>query len=107
MIQSTSISHGARAADRDFAAPASTALAAIIASGARLFIAEPWRVARLVRDADGMSTPELCAWLARRRRAGPPADLNLAIALAQLSLALEEPAFEAAWGAWLSSRCKD
>jgi hypothetical protein len=41
------------------------------------------------------------------RRAGPPTDLNLAIALAQLSLALEAPTFDEIWGARLSSRCEE
>ncbi|MGA2794563.1 MAG: hypothetical protein ABSE69_13725, partial [Roseiarcus sp.] len=66
---------------------------------------EPWRVARIVRGAEAMTIVQLRAHVARRRRGAPPADLNLAIALAQLSLALEAPTFEAAWIAWLSSRC--
>jgi hypothetical protein len=95
------------AADRpvfapNFAAPASSAVAAVIEAGARLFIAQPWRVARVVRGADAMTVAELCAQMARRRRSGPPADLNLAIALAQLSLALQAPAFAAAWADWRS-----
>jgi hypothetical protein len=102
--QSASPRTAARTVDPDFAAPASGAVAAVIQAGARLFITEPWRVARLIRGADAMTAGELCAQLARRRRAGPPADLNLAIALAQLSLALEAPTFDEIWGAWLSSR---
>lgn len=102
-IATTGAGGGLRSAAPDLAAPASRALAAVIEAGARRFIAEPWRIARLVRGADEMTAPELCAALARRRRAGPPADLNLAIAWAQLSAALGTPAFEAAWRAWRSS----
>ena len=94
---------GARTAAADFAAPASGALAAAIEAGARLFAEQPWRAARLIRGADAMTAPELRAALARRRAAGPPADLNLGIALAQLSLALEAPTFAEAWGAWRAS----
>jgi hypothetical protein len=100
---STGPGAGVRTAAPDLAAPASGALAKVIEAGARRFIAEPWRIARLMRGANEMSAPELCAGLARRRRAGPPADLNLAIAWAQLSAALKAPAFEAAWRAWRSS----
>jgi hypothetical protein len=106
-FRSTSPGGGARAGDPDFAAPASGALAAVIEAGARLFITEPWRVARIVRGADAMTVGELCAHVERRRRAGPPTDLNLAIALAQLSLALEAPTFDEIWGARLSSRCEE
>ena len=89
-----------RLSTRISTAPASNAVAAVIEAGARLFIAQPWRVARIVRGADAMTARELCAHVARRRRVGPPADLNLAIALAQLSLALQAPAFDAAWADW-------
>ena len=95
---------GAPAAGPDFAASASAALAAAIEAGARLFIAEPWRVGRLIRGADTMTVGELRAHVERRGRAGAPADLNQAIALAQLRLALEAPTFEAAWSGWLSCR---
>ncbi len=104
-FQPASPAAAARTAAPDFAAPASGAIAAIIEAGARLFIAQPWRVARLIRGADAMTASELCAELARRRRVGPPADVNLAIALAQLSLASQAPTFEEAWGAWRSSHC--
>lgn len=88
------------AGDPDFAAPAAAAIAAVIEAGARLFIAQPWRVARVLRGADAMSARELRACLARRRQAGAPADLNLALALAQLAHAAQAPAFAAAWAAW-------
>jgi hypothetical protein len=88
--------------DPNFTAPASDAVAAVIEAGARLFIAQPWRVARVVRGADAMTASELCAHMAQRRRGGPPADLNLAIAFAQLSRALQAPAFAATWADWRS-----
>jgi hypothetical protein len=105
--QQPSLAADAPVFDLNFTAPASSAVAAVIEAGARLFIAQPWRVARVVRGADAMTAPELCAHMARRRRAAPPADFNLAIALAQLSLALQAPAFAAAWADWRSQRAAE
>jgi hypothetical protein len=82
------------------AASASSAIGAIIEAGASLFIAEPWRIARIIRGADDMMIDELMGRVAKRRRAGPPADINLAIAVAQLSLALKSPLFLTAWADW-------
>ena len=81
---------------------AACALDAVISLGANILVREPWRVARIVRGADGMTVCELRAYVARRRRAEQPADLNRVIALAQLSLALQAPAFAAAWADWRS-----
>jgi hypothetical protein len=83
----------------DFTAEAAyPALAAIVDAGASILLAEPWRVARIIRGADKMTIHELAAQLARRG-GGPPADLNRAIALAQLALALKSPTFCATWAA--------
>ena len=84
-------------ADPAVVALAADALAAIIDAGARTLIAQPWRVARIVRRAEEMTIEELTAHIARRRRTTPPADLNLAIAIAQLSCAVNSPKFRAAW----------
>ena len=79
---------------------ASDAIGIVIDAGARILPAEPWRVIRIMRGADAMTIAELCAEVARRRRATPSSDLNRAIALAQLSRALESPDFLAAWAEW-------
>jgi hypothetical protein len=86
---------------------AADALAAIVSAGARLLEREPWRVMRIVRGAESMSMAELVAEMARRRRIGPPADLNLAIATAQLNAALRAPQFALAWSQWLADRIVD
>jgi hypothetical protein len=78
-------------------ATASDAIAAIVDAGARALIAEPWRAGRIIRETHELTIDELAAQAAHRRRAGPPADLNQAIALAQLILALKSPRFCAAW----------
>jgi hypothetical protein len=88
---------GEPVADLPAVALAADKIAAIIEAGVRTLVAEPWRVARIVRAADEMTIDELAAQMARRRRAAPPADLNRAIALAQLSRALNSPQFRAAW----------
>jgi hypothetical protein len=99
MLSDRSPRNGAKgsAADPAVAALAADAIAAIIDAGARTLIAQPWQVARIVRRAGEMTIEELTAHIARRRRATPPADLNLAIAIAQLSCALNSPKFRAAW----------
>ena len=87
-------------ASNDFTAEAALpALAAIVEAGAAILAAEPWRAARIIRGADAMTVHELAAQLARRRRAPPPADLNRAIGMAQLALALKSPRFCAIWAA--------
>jgi hypothetical protein len=86
---------------------AADALTAIVRAGARVLEREPWRVMRIVRGADSMSMAQLGAELARRRRAGPPSDLNVAIALAQLHTALQTPEFALAWSQWLSDQRGD
>jgi hypothetical protein len=91
----------------DLDALARCAVASVVHAGASILGREPWRVARIVRGAEAMTIGEIRAHGARRRRGAPPADLNLAIALAQLSLALAAPSFEAVWMAWLSSRCEE
>jgi hypothetical protein len=78
---------------------AANALAAIVDAGARALIAEPWRASRIIRGAQHLSIEELAAQAARRRRAAP-AVLNQAIALAQLSRALQSPLFRDAWTKW-------
>jgi hypothetical protein len=79
---------------------AAGAIGAVIEAGARNLIAEPWRVARIIRGADAMTFDELIAEVARRRGAAAVADLNRAIALAQLGRALESRCFRAAWAQW-------
>ena len=83
--------------EQKVAALASDAVTAVIETGAKILLAQPWRVARIVRGADEMTIDELTAHLRRRGRGGPPADLNLAIAVAQLSLALKSQRFQAVW----------
>jgi hypothetical protein len=88
--------------DRAFAASAASAVAAVVDVGAEILVREPWRVGRIVRRADEMTIEELADHTARRRLT-PPADLNLAIAIAQLSFALASPRFRAAWTKWRNS----
>jgi hypothetical protein len=83
-------------ADR-YDAAAADAVEAVVEAGARLLIAEPWRVARIIRGADAMTYRELTAETARRRALPPPADFNRVLALAQLARALEAPPFAAAF----------
>jgi hypothetical protein len=78
---------------------AANALAAIIEAGVQALIAEPWRVGRIIGGAQNLDMDALAARTARRRRAAP-ADLNQAIALAQLSRALQSPLFRNAWTNW-------
>jgi hypothetical protein len=78
---------------------AANALAAIIDAGAQALIAEPWRAGRIIGGAQHLDIDALAARTARRRRAAP-ADLNQAIALAQLSRALLSPLFRSAWTNW-------
>jgi hypothetical protein len=78
---------------------AANALAAIIDAGVQALIAEPWRVGRIIGGAQNLDIDALAARTARRRRA-TPADLNQAIALAQLSRALKSPLFRSAWANW-------
>jgi hypothetical protein len=78
---------------------AADALAAIIDAGAEALMAEPWRASRIIGGAQHLDIDELAARTARRRRAAP-ADLNQAIALAQLSRALLSPLFRSAWTNW-------
>ena len=85
-------------------AAAAGAIEAIVAAGARLLIAEPWRIARIIRGADAMTYRELTAEAARRRVFPPPSDFNRALALAQLARTLEAPSFAAAFAAW-SAAC--
>ena len=92
------------ASEAALATGAARAVAAVVEAGAAILIAEPWRIARIVRDADDMTEDELGAEIARRRSAGPPADMNRAIAFAQLALAMKAPKFGAAWAAWRSGR---
>ena len=98
--QETSRTSAGSVADQNLAAPAFSALVAIIEAGGEILIAQPWRVARIIRKADVMTIDEVASHVARRRRAGPLADLNTAIALAQLSHALKSPRFRAAWVDW-------
>jgi hypothetical protein len=83
----------------DLESVAANALAATIDAGAQALIAEPWRVGRIIGGAQHLTIDELAARTARRRRAAP-ADLNQAIALAQLSRALKSPLFRDAWTNW-------
>ena len=78
---------------------AANALAAIIDAGVQALIAEPWRAGRIIGGAQNLDIDTLAARTARRRRAAP-ADLNHAIALAQLSRALKSPLFRYAWTNW-------
>jgi hypothetical protein len=76
---------------------AEKAIQAAIQAGAAILAVEPWRVARIIRGADGMTFQELASEASRRRALPPPADLNRALALAQLLCALERPGFAACW----------
>ena len=79
---------------------ADDALAAIVDAGARALLREPWRAARIIPGADNLTVEELAAAMARKSRAGPPADFNAAIALAQLAVALKSWQFRAVWTDW-------
>jgi hypothetical protein len=97
-------SNSIRSAD-DSAYPtlARNAVAAIVDAGAQALIAQPWRVARIIRGAKEMTLGEVAAQAERRGRGGPLIDLNRVIALAQLSAALKSPRFHAAWMDWRNS----
>jgi hypothetical protein len=80
--------------------PASGAVEAVVRAGARLLAAEPWRVGRIIRGADALTLQELAAEVARRGRLPPAKDFNRALALKQLTRALQQPEFIAGWSAW-------
>ena len=86
--------------DEAFAATATGSLAEIVEAGARILIGEPWRVSRIVPGADAMTIDDLVAQVARRCSAGAPADIDRAIALAQLHAALRSSRFHSAWAHW-------
>ena len=76
-----------------------------IQAGAAILAVEPWRVGRIIRGADGMTFQELATEASRRRALPPPADLNRALALAQLICALERPGFAACWAEYARNYC--
>jgi hypothetical protein len=76
---------------------AAAAIEAVIETGVQRLIAEPWRVSRIIRDAEELTIDQLRGEIARRRNLPPPRDFNRALALAQLARALDRPGFEAAW----------
>jgi hypothetical protein len=86
--------------DEIFAAAAARSIATLVEAGARILAEEPWRVSRILPGADGMTIEELVGQVARRCRAGAPADLNRAIALAQLRVALQSAQFPSVWARW-------
>ena len=79
------------------ASRAAAAIEAVIEAGAARLIAEPWRVNRIIRGAEGLALEQLRAKIAWRRALPPPADFNRALALAQLARALDKPSFAATW----------
>jgi hypothetical protein len=81
----------------ELASRAAGAVEAVIEAGAARLIAEPWRVNRIIRGAEGLTLEQLRAKIAWRRALPPPADFNRALALAQLARALDEPSFAATW----------
>lgn len=83
--------------ESELAIRAAAAVEAIVETGAALLIDEPWRASRIIRDAESLSFEALRNEVARRRALPPPADFNRALALAQLSRALNLEAFAAAW----------
>jgi hypothetical protein len=91
------ISPSAFSLAQPFAAEAASAVEAVVEAGAKRLIAEPWRVARIVRGAEAMTFQELAAEAARRRALPPNPDFNRALAFAQLSRALKSPAFAASF----------
>jgi hypothetical protein len=84
----------------DLQRAACEAVAAIVEAGARILASQPWRVRRIVGDADALTCDELAARVAQRRGAARPCDPNSAIALAQLSRALHCPSFREGWERW-------
>ena len=79
------------------ASRAAATIEAIVEAGAERLIAEPWRVSRIVRGAEELAFDQLRAEVERRRVLPPPPNFNRALALAQLTRALAQPAFAAAW----------
>jgi hypothetical protein len=71
----------------------------IVSAGAREFVWQPWRVRRLIANADMMGVAELRQAVKDRGRLRRPVDMNTALALAQLARALDNPGFESAWAA--------
>jgi len=69
----------------------------IVSAGAGEFVRNPWRVRRLIANADMMGVAELRQAVKDRGRVRRPVDMNTALALAQLARALDNPEFEAAW----------
>jgi hypothetical protein len=84
---------------------AEKAIEAAIQAGAAILAGEPWRVARIIRGADGMTLQELAAEVSRRRALPPSSDFNRALALAQLSCALNRPGFAAGWAEHARNCC--
>lgn len=97
-ISPPNLAPGPRHLDAQATTRAADALAAVIEAGARILIAEPWRAGRIVPGAEDMTFDEISSTVARRRQT-PFADLNRAIAFAQLRRALASPGFRTAWDA--------
>jgi len=89
-----------------YGAAATAALTAIIERGAEILVREPWRAARLVRDADRLTLRELSARVRSMRRAAGSVDLNRAIGLAQLDRAMQTRQFALAWSHWRAERAE-
>ena len=78
-------------------ARADAAIGELVDLGARQFLAEPWRVARLAPEAERLNVAGLRRLIARR---GRPASLNAGLARAQLARALQAEDFGKIWFRW-------
>jgi hypothetical protein len=84
---------------------AENSIETVIQAGATILAVEPWRIARIIRSADGMTFQELATEVSRRRALPPSADFNRILALAQLACALERPGFAASWAKHARNYC--
>ena len=84
---------------------AAKAIDASVQAEAAILAVEPWRIARIIRGADGMTVQELAKEVSRRRALPPSADFNRILALAQLACALERPGFAASWAKHARDYC--
>lgn len=86
----------------DMATAATSAIEAVIAHGAEILVAEPWRADRVFRGASHMTAREV--ELTCNRLLGHCRDTNRALALLQLRRAGDSPEWGPAWAQMQEAR---
>lgn len=87
------------AAEREMRRRAEASVEHLVASHARILIEEPWRVARIVHDADSLDFGDLCTAIARRFDHAPPKLFDEMLALKSLNRAIQDEQFVDVWEA--------